>query len=57
MVVLSSVTRAWSAAPRSATLPFLRLPEFAVQHGSQYLLFALLGVLAGAVGVGFIRVL
>ena len=37
--------------------PFLQLPAFGVHHLSQYLLFALLGVLAGAVGVGFTRIL
>jgi len=57
MVVLSSVTASVVGRAAFGDVPFLRLPEFAVQHGSQYLLFALLGVLAGAVGVGFTRVL
>jgi chloride channel protein, CIC family len=57
MVVLSSVTASVVGRAAFGDVPFLRLPAFAVQHGSQYLLFALLGVLAGAVGVLFTRVL
>ncbi|MDT7660048.1 MAG: chloride channel protein family [Pseudonocardiales bacterium] len=57
MVVLSSVPASVVGRAAFGDVPFLRLPAFAVQHGSQYLLFALLGVLAGAVGVAFTRVL
>ena len=57
MVVLSSVTASVVGRAAFGDVPFLQLPAFAVQHGSQYLLFALLGVLAGAVGVVFTRVL
>jgi CIC family chloride channel protein len=56
MVVLSSVTASVIGRAAFGDVPFLQLPAFAVQHGSQYLLFALLGVLAGAVGVAFTRV-
>lgn len=37
--------------------PFLQLPTFTVEHPTEYLLFALLGLIAGAVGVGFTKVL
>jgi CIC family chloride channel protein len=57
MVVLSSVTASVVGRAAFGNQAFLRLPAFAVQHGSQYLLFALLGVLAGVVGVLFTRVL
>ncbi|WP_414710917.1 chloride channel protein [Pseudonocardia sp.] len=57
MVVLSSVTASVVGRAAFGDAPFLRLPAFSVQHGSQYLLFALLGVLAGAIGVLFTRVL
>jgi CIC family chloride channel protein len=55
-VVLSSVTASVVGRAAFGDVPFLQLPAFAVQHGSQYLLFALLGVLAGGVGVAFTRV-
>jgi CIC family chloride channel protein len=57
MVVLSSVTA--SAVGRAAfgNAAFLHLPPFQVVHVMDYLLFAGLGVLAGAVGVAFTRVL
>jgi CIC family chloride channel protein len=56
-VVLSSVTASVVGRAAFGDVPFLQLPAFSVQHGSQYLLFALLGVLAGAIGVLFTRVL
>ncbi len=57
MVVLSSVTASVIGRAMLGNDPFLHLPTFTVEHSSQYLLFALLGVLAGLVGVGFTRVL
>jgi CIC family chloride channel protein len=57
MVVLSSVTASVIGRAMLGNEPFLHLPTFTVEHSSQYLLFALLGVLAGLVGVGFTRVL
>ena len=38
-------------------VPFLALPQFHVDHVAQYGLFAILGLVAGAVGVIFTRVL
>jgi len=57
MVVLSSVTASVIGRACLGNNPFLHLPAFQVQHLSQYLLFALLGVLAGALGVGFTKIL
>ncbi len=57
MVVLASVTASVIGRAAFGDEPFLHLPAFTVTHLSQYLLFALLGVLAGAVGVAFTRVL
>ena len=57
MVVLASVTASVIGRAAFGDSPFLHLPTFGVEHLSQYLLFALLGLLAGAVGVGFTRVL
>jgi CIC family chloride channel protein len=57
MVVLSSVTASVIGRAAFGNEPFLHLPPFGVQHLSQYLLFAGLGVLAGVVGVGFTKVL
>ncbi|WUH23823.1 chloride channel protein [Streptomyces sp. NBC_00448] len=57
MVVLASVTASVIGRAAFGDHPFLHLPAFTVTHLSQYLLFAALGVLAGAVGVGFTRVL
>jgi CIC family chloride channel protein len=57
MVVIAAVT---SAAIGRAVLgdnPFLALPTFTVDHPSQYLLFAALGLVAGVVGVLFTKVL
>ncbi len=57
LVVISSVTA--SAIGRSilGDQVFLSLPAFTVDHAQEYLLFAALGVVAGAVGVGFTKVL
>ncbi len=57
MVVLSSVTASVVSRSLLGNHPFLSLPAFHVDHLVQYLLFALLGLLAGLVGVGFSRVL
>ena len=57
MVVLASVTASVIGRAAFGDTSFLHLPAFTVTHLSEYLLFALLGVLAGAVGVGFTRIL
>ena len=57
MVVLSSVTASVIGRAALGNAPFLDLPAFSVHHVQEYLLFALLGVLAGFVGVGFTRAL
>lgn len=57
MVVLSSVTASVIGRAALGNDPFLHLPTFTVQHPSEYVLFAILGVLAGVVGVVFTRVL
>ncbi len=57
MVVLASVTASVVGRAALGDAPFLHLPSFTVDHLGQYLLFALLGLLAGAIGVGFARVL
>jgi chloride channel protein, CIC family len=53
MVVIASVTSAAIGRAILGDEPFLTLPTFTVTHAQQYLLFALLGILAGGVGVGF----
>ncbi len=55
MVVLASVTSSVLGRAVLGDEPFLRLPTFTVTHWQEYLLFALLGVLAGGVGVLFTR--
>ena len=57
MVVLASVTASVIGRAALGNAPFLHLPPFTVTHLSQYLLFAALGLIAGAVGVGFTRIL
>ncbi len=57
MVVLSSVTASVIGRAILGDAPFLALPHFRVEHLVQYPLFAVLGVLAGLVGVGFSRIL
>lgn len=57
MVVISSVTASIIGRAVLGNDPFLILPAFNVGHLVQYPLFALLGVIAGLVGVGFSRVL
>ncbi|MFE1776655.1 chloride channel protein [Streptomyces sp. NPDC059008] len=55
--VLSSVTASVIGRAAFGDTAFLTLPPFHVEHLAQYGLFAVLGVLAGAVGVGFTRIL
>jgi CIC family chloride channel protein len=57
MVVLSSVTASVIGRSLLGNAAFLSLPAFHVQHVAQYPMFAVLGALAGLVGVGFSRVL
>lgn len=57
MVVIASVTSSVIGRAALGDVPFLDLPVFTVQSPWEYLGFALLGVVAGAVGVGFTRVL
>jgi CIC family chloride channel protein len=57
MVVLASVTASVIGRSALGNKPFLTLPAFQVHHLVEYLLFALLGLIAGAVGVAFTRVL
>ena len=57
MVVLSSVTASVIGRSILGDDPFLSLPTFHIDHVVQYPLFALLGVVAGLVGVAFSRVL
>ncbi|WP_326617815.1 chloride channel protein [Streptomyces decoyicus] len=55
--VLSSVTASIIGRAAFGDTAFLTLPPFHVEHLGQYGLFAVLGVLAGVVGVGFTRIL
>lgn len=57
MVVLSSVMASVIGRAVFGNHPFLTLPGFTVAHPVEYLFFAVLGLLAGAVGVLFTRVL
>jgi CIC family chloride channel protein len=56
-VVLASVTASVIGRAAFGNHPFLDLPAFALRSGWEYLLFALLGVVVGAVGVLFSRIL
>ncbi|MFF9408111.1 chloride channel protein [Streptomyces anandii] len=55
--VLASVTASIIGRAAFGDVPFLNLPRFHVDHLTQYGLFALLGIVAAMVGVGFARVL
>jgi CIC family chloride channel protein len=55
MVVIASVTSAAIGRAILGDQPFLTLPTFTVEHPQQYLLFVLLGLLAGVAGVAFTR--
>ena len=57
MVVLSSVTASVIGRGILGNTPFLSLPTFHIDHLVQYPLFALLGLVAGLVGVAFSRIL
>ncbi|MGZ4647831.1 MAG: chloride channel protein [Blastococcus sp.] len=57
MVVLSSVTASVLARSVMGDVAFLQLPHFSVDHLVQYPVFAVLGILAGALGEVFSRVL
>jgi len=56
-VVLSSVTATVIGRAAFGSAPFLTLPAFTLRSGWEYLIFAVLGVVIGAVGVGFTRLL
>src|SRR5664280_2514900 len=57
MVVLASVTASVIGRAALGNSPLLHLPNFTVGHLWEYGLFAVLGLIAGAVGVVFTRVL
>ncbi|HWC34563.1 MAG TPA: chloride channel protein [Mycobacteriales bacterium] len=57
IVVLSSVTADVIGRAAFGNQPFLPLPSFTIGSGWDYALYAVLGVVAAAVGVAFIRVL
>ena len=57
MVVLSSVTASVIGRGILGDSPFLTLPTFHVDHLVQYPLFAVLGLVAGLIGVAFSRIL
>ncbi len=57
MVVVSSVTASVVGRAVLGDDPFLSLPDFHVAHLVQYPLFAVLGILAGLIGVAFSRLL
>ncbi len=57
MVVVASVTASVIGRAVLGNDPFLQLPTFTVDNLTQYALFAVLGLLAGVVGVMFTRIL
>src|SRR5918911_1584411 len=57
VVVLASVLAAAIGRAAFGSAAFLSLPPFELVSYGEYLLYALLGVIAAAVGVGFVRVL
>lgn len=57
LVVLSSVTASIIGRAAFGNTVFIHLPTFTVHHGIEYLLFGMLGVLAGVVGVLFTQIL
>jgi len=57
MVVVSAVVASTIGRAAFGDVPFLALPPFSVHHIGEYVLFALLGLLAGAAGVLFSKVL
>ncbi len=56
-VVLSSVTASVIGRAAFGNHPFLDLPAFTLKSGWEYLGFAVLGIVIGAVGVGFTHIL
>jgi CIC family chloride channel protein len=56
-VVLASVTASVIGRAAFGNHPFLALPVFSLRSGWEYLLFAVLGLVIGAVGVAFTHVL
>ena len=56
-VVLASVTASVVGRAAFGSGAFLHLPPFHVHHPAELILYAALGLVAGAVGVGFTRVL
>ncbi len=57
MLVISSVTASVINRSIAGDIPFLRLPPFGVDHVLEYPLYAVLGLVAGLVGVAFSRIL
>ena len=57
VVVLASVVSSVIGRAVFGDVPFMTLPTFTVEHAGVYLLFALLGVLGGVVGVMFTKIL
>jgi CIC family chloride channel protein len=57
MVVIAAVTASIISRAALGNDSFLTLPTFTVDHVQQYVLFAVLGLVAGLVGVVFTRVL
>ncbi|WP_402465133.1 chloride channel protein [Isoptericola aurantiacus] len=57
IVVLSSVTASVVARAAVGSEALVQMPALTVDDARTYLLFALLGVVAGAAGVGFVKVL
>jgi CIC family chloride channel protein len=57
MVVLASVTSSVIGRAILGDSPFLQLPHFYVTDWREYFFFALLGIMAGAIGVLFTKVL
>lgn len=56
-VMLASITASVVGRSMLGDHPFLTLPTFTVGNPSQFVLFAILGLAAGLVGVGFTKVL
>lgn len=57
LVVLAAVVASVIGRAILGDVPFLDLPAFEIGHPSAYVLYAVLGVLAGIVGIAFTRVL
>lgn len=57
LVVISAVTASVIGRALLGNEPFLHLPQFQLRNPVEYLFYAVLGIVAGAVGVVFTRVL